>query len=118
MTKEQINYLLGLATVVVIWLFFNTFYMTARIEKRMLAFNERPAVSAMKPWPDTGFSQAPRPAGNRAPTSYLPGSHRNYKQPIVSTNFPGGLPAEIQKLNEAAKAAPSSSAPAASEKKA
>ncbi len=30
MTKEQINYLLVLATLLVVWLFFNTFYVNAK----------------------------------------------------------------------------------------
>jgi hypothetical protein len=31
MSKEQINYLLALATLAVVWLYFNTFFVAARI---------------------------------------------------------------------------------------
>ncbi|MFH1800941.1 MAG: hypothetical protein ABH891_08895 [Candidatus Omnitrophota bacterium] len=30
MSKEQINYLLALATLIVVWLYFNTFYSAAK----------------------------------------------------------------------------------------
>ncbi len=36
MTKNQINYLLALATLVVVWLYFNTFFGGAMAQKRTM----------------------------------------------------------------------------------
>jgi len=49
MSKEQINYLLVLATLVVIWLYFNTFYVNLTRDHGMGSFGGmRPSASALR----------------------------------------------------------------------
>jgi hypothetical protein len=61
MTKNQVNYLLALATLVVVWLYFNTFSMLAMVQKRNAMSNRAPVSMA-------GVGEAtssPRAFGNR-----------------------------------------------------
>ncbi|MBI4711306.1 MAG: hypothetical protein HY767_02445, partial [Candidatus Omnitrophica bacterium] len=48
MSKQQINYLLGLATLCVIWLYFNTIYVNANKYKPTLRGTPQLAPSTMK----------------------------------------------------------------------
>ena len=43
MTKNQVNYLLALATLVVVWLYFNTFFEGAMAHKKATGFGRMPA---------------------------------------------------------------------------
>jgi len=45
MTKNQVNYLLVLATLVVVWLYLNTFVMGALVQKKAAAFGRAPVAS-------------------------------------------------------------------------
>ncbi len=92
MTKNQINYLLVLATLVVVWLYFNTFVMGAMALKRNAG---------------GGRSAVPMIAGGQAP--YFPGAYGN-RDPRT------GMPSldDIRKMAEAKMPAP---APAVPEKK-
>lgn len=76
MTKNQINYILGLATVAVIWLFFNTFYIGAKTQARMFPMSGRP------PMPST-FNLPP--ASPRTPGA-------------PATDYMASLPPEAQKI--------------------
>ena len=48
MSKEQINYLLVLATLLIVWLYFNTFYTNSKKNYGMGSFGGVTPASAMK----------------------------------------------------------------------
>ena len=62
MTKNQVNYLLALATLVVVWLYLNTFFMAALVQKKSAAMYGRSPVASL-----TGGEEAyfPRSSGSR-----------------------------------------------------
>ena len=69
MSKEQINYLLALATLFIVWLYFNTFYVNAKKNSEGMPFGGRPFASGMRsPGMGPGFPQFPNmPELPRAP---------------------------------------------------
>ncbi|MEI7751250.1 MAG: hypothetical protein WCJ71_04070 [Candidatus Omnitrophota bacterium] len=81
MSKEQINYILVLATLVVVWLYFNTFYVNLAKNRGMGSFGGvRPAASALRLPNLPSVPKAPRPPqmndllkgysqGNKAPAA-------------------------------------------------
>lgn len=65
MTKNQINYLLALATLVVVWLYFNTFFGGAMAQKKMTSFGRTPV-------PMMEGGQAPYFPRTRTPRTGMP----------------------------------------------
>jgi len=49
MTKNQINYLLALLTLFVLYFYFNTFYTEIKAQKRMNSLGNRSAAGMMSP---------------------------------------------------------------------
>ena len=89
MTKNQVNYLLILATLFIFWLFFNTFYMGAKMQSKFPMPMGRPgmAMPAQPGYPFSSYSQ----------------SGREMSQPGRQATFgsqyrPGGIPPEAQKM--------------------
>ena len=70
MTKNQINYLLVLATLIVVWLYFNTFSMLAMVQKRVAAQGRMP-VPTMGGGEAPNFTRATGDRDRRALTEYL-----------------------------------------------
>ncbi len=88
MSKEQINYLLVLATFFIVWLYFNTFLTAVKINPKM---NYAPGMGRSM----TGDWSQRQPFAMPA----FPKS-----QDRVFMNQPPAVPPEIQKLMEARKA--------------
>jgi hypothetical protein len=70
MTKNQVNYLLVLATLVVVWLYLNTFSMMAMVQKRNAA-PARTIAPTMAGGEAPGFSRAAGDKDRRALMEYL-----------------------------------------------
>lgn len=86
MSKNQINYLLLLATLAVVWLYFHTFYTGARFQKMMPQWDARRNAGAMMERPN-----------------YLPPNAIQTRYPNVRQTAPSI--AEIQKVINASKSA-------------
>ena len=86
MSKNQINYLLVLATLAVVWLYFHTFYMTAKYDKKVAQWDAGRTPGAMVGRP--GFPPLANMPRNPTTTTYK----------IPST-------AEMQKMIQAARSA-------------
>ena len=81
MSKEQINYLLVLATLVVVWLYFNTFFVNLKKDHGMGSFRGMPSSASAVRFPNLPPApKAPRPPqmndllkgfpqGNQAPAA-------------------------------------------------
>ena len=83
MSKNQINYLLVLATLVVVWLYFHTFYMSAKFDKKMAQWDAGKTSGALMGRP--GFPSSASMSRNATTP---------YKVPSA---------AEIQKMMQAAR---------------
>ena len=70
MTKNQVNYLLVLATLIVVWLYLNTFSMLAMVQKRNAAAG-RAITPTMAGGEAPGFSRAAGDKDRRALMEYL-----------------------------------------------
>jgi len=93
MSKNQINYLLALGTFIVIWLYFNTFFMGAMIQKKTA-----PGAGAGVPIADLrNFQGFNNPYGNRMP--YM---NQNQQPGFAYSNRPASFTppsaTEIQKM--------------------
>lgn len=92
MSKNQINYLLALGTFIVIWLYFNTFFMGAMIQKKM-----GPSAGPSAPMADLRNFQGLNPYGNR-----LPYINQNRQPGFAYSNRPASFTppsaTEIQKM--------------------
>ena len=98
MTKNQINYLLALLTLFVLWFYFNTFYMDMKMQKRMNSLGMRPAAGMMNP---TGQSFSPNMGGIPSQPNYNrqalpPEAQRmmeNWRAARRAKTLPGATPA-------------------------
>jgi hypothetical protein len=61
MSKEQFNYLLVLATLFIVWLYFNTFYVNAKNNYGRSRFAGMPAAASAIQFPNpSAISAVPR----------------------------------------------------------
>lgn len=93
MSKNQINYLLALGTFIVIWLYFNTFFAGAMMQKKMALTAGASAQMALPAMDPRNFN----PYGNR-----LPYMNQNQQPGFAYSNRPASFTppsvTEIQKM--------------------
>lgn len=86
MTKEQINYLLVLATLLVVWLFFNTFYANAKKN-----YNQ-PPLGGVVSTSDNRFPPPPMAMSNMPQPPNIAEFLRNQPQGGQAPAAPGRMP--------------------------
>lgn len=99
MSKEQINYLLALATLLIVWLYFNTFYVNARKNYGGNPFGGIKTVSTLKLPNVPGLPKVPEAPQMADLLKSLP---RGQKAPAVPVEIPP-VPSEASKTGESSK---------------
>ena len=90
MSKEQINYLLALATLIVVWLYFNTFFVAAKRNYVGMPMGAMMSASAQKFPNPTGMQ--PGMVMNVQQPSNITELLRNQSRAMQASVKPGGVP--------------------------
>ena len=105
MSKAQINYLLVLATLFIVWLYFGTFLIAAKIDHKV-NFAAGLRSPMVRDWSQRQSFATPVFQENQGKGSVnqpfaMPGFPKN--QGKASVNQPSAIPSELQKLADMQK---------------
>jgi hypothetical protein len=106
MSKGQINYLLALATLIVVWLYFNTFYVGARRNYGGMPMGGIMATSAGRFQNPMGMQNVPQGMQNLPQSSNITELLKNQRRALqtsVMTRKMPPAPSEIPQKDKTAK---------------